>query len=159
MATGSHDDEQPWLTVSEAARRLGVSRQAVAHRIKRGTLTTKSSNRGILVRIPAASPDATVAAIVDDKLAQPLPEPLQQQVAVLKQELADLKQRLAERDTEIDRVRSLLVDQEAAHRAERTEMLTSAAAERERLLGLLERATVRPGMLERLMAIIRLNRP
>jgi excisionase family DNA binding protein len=155
MATGSHDDEQPWLTVSEAARRLGVSRQAVAHRIKRGTLTTRSSNRGILVRIPAAAPDAPVAAIIDDKLAQPL----QQQVAVLKQELADLKQRLAERDAEIDRVRSLLVNQEAAHRAERTEMLTSAAAERERLLGLLERATVRPSMLERLMALIRPNRP
>ena len=155
MTTRSHDDEQPWLTVSEAARRLGVSRQAVAHRIKRGTLETKKSNRGVLVRIPAAPPDVTVAATVDDILAQPVPEPLRQRVAVLEQELSGLKQRLADRDAEIDRFRTHLADQDATHRAERSEMLASAEAERERLLGLLERATVRPGLIVWLVAMIR----
>jgi hypothetical protein len=38
-------------------------------------------------------------------------------------------------------------------------MLASTAAERERLLGQLERTTVRPGVIERLMAIIRPTRP
>jgi glutamine synthetase len=135
-----------------------VSRQAVAHRIKRGTLATKTSNRGVLVRIPAAPSDATVAATVDDKLAQVVAEPLLQRVAVLEQELTGLKQRLADRDAEIDRIRTKLDEQEAAHRAEREKMLASAAAERERLLELLERATVRPGLIERLVTMIRPNR-
>jgi hypothetical protein len=50
-----------------------------------------------------------------------------------------------------------MADQDAAHRAERAEMAASAAAERERLL-LLERATVRPSVIERLLAIIRPSR-
>jgi hypothetical protein len=159
MATDSHDDEQPWLTIAEAARRLGVSRQAVSNRIKRGTLTTRTSNRGVLVRIPPALPDATVASTVDDDFAQPLLEPLPQRVAVLEQKLAGLKQRLEDRDVEVDRIRTQLADQGAAHRAERSEMLANAAAERERLLGLLEKTTVRPGVIERLAAIFRLTRP
>jgi hypothetical protein len=54
---------------------------------------------------------------------------------------------------------SQLVDQNAAHPAERSEMLANAAAGRERLLGQLERATVGTGVIERLMAIIRPTRP
>src|SRR4051812_17513740 len=113
MATDSHDDGQPWLTIAETARRLGVSRQAVSNRIKRGTLTTRTSNRGVLVRIPPALPDATVASTVDDDFAQPLSEPLPQRVAVLEQELAGLKQRLEDRDVEVDRIRTQLADQGA----------------------------------------------
>ena len=51
-----------------------------------------------------------------------------------------------------------MADQDAAHRAERAEMAASAAAERERLLLLLERATVRPSVIERLLAAIRPSR-
>jgi len=76
-----------------------------------------------------------------------------------------LERRLADRDAEIARqaeenarLRLEMADQDAAHRAERAEMAASAAAERERLLGLLERATVRPGVIERLLATIRPNR-
>ena len=158
MTTRLHDEEQSWLTVSEAARRLGVSRQAIQNRIKRRTLATKTSNRGVLVQIPAEQPDATVAATVVDNLAQPVAEPLPQRIAVLEQEIAGLKERLSDRDAEIDRIRAQLASQDAAHRVERSELLIAAAAERERLLGLLERASVRPGIIERLLTAIRPNR-
>jgi hypothetical protein len=52
-----------------------------------------------------------------------------------------------------------MTERDAAHRAERAEILANAAAERDRLLGLLERATVRPGVIERLLTAIRPNRP
>ena len=42
MAAGDDD----WVSVSEAARRLGVSRSAIRNRIKRGTLKTQSDNHG-----------------------------------------------------------------------------------------------------------------
>jgi hypothetical protein len=48
-----------------------------------------------------------------------------------------------------------LAERDAAHRAERAEMQANAATERERLLGLLERATVRPGVVERLLSLLR----
>ena len=62
--------EERWVSISEAARLLGVSRQAVDHRIKRGTLRTRANNRGQkLVQIPAtvevtveaSNPSTTVA--------------------------------------------------------------------------------------------------
>ena len=71
-----------WLSVSEAARQLAVSRQALHHRIKRGTLDSRKGNRGqTLVRIPSTVavlvPDGTIASspsMVDDaepRLAAP----------------------------------------------------------------------------------------
>jgi hypothetical protein len=57
-----------WLSVSEAARQLSVSRQALHHRIKRGTLDSRRGNRGqTLVRIPPTVdrqvPPGTVSSI------------------------------------------------------------------------------------------------
>ena len=94
-----------------------------------------------------------------------MPPSIGQHEEVLRERLTGLERRLADRDAEIarqaeenTRLRLEMVDQDAAHRAERAEMAANAAAERERLLGLLERATVRPSVIERLLAIIRPNR-
>jgi membrane protein involved in colicin uptake len=93
------------------------------------------------------------------------PASIGQHEEVLRERLAGLERRLADRDAEIarqaeenTRLRLEMADQDAAHRAERAEMAASAAAERERLLLLLERATVRPSVIERLLAIIRPSR-
>lgn len=39
-------EDAPWITLSEAARILGVSRTAVRQRVQRGTLPTMSDNHG-----------------------------------------------------------------------------------------------------------------
>ncbi len=94
------------------------------------------------------------------------PASVGQQEEVLRERLAGLERRLADRDAEIarqveevGRLRAEMTERDAAHRAERAEMAANAAVERERLLGLLERATVRPSVIERLLTIIRPNRP
>ena len=67
-----------WLSVSEAARQLSVSRQAIHHRIKRGTVDSRKGNRGqTLVRISSTVavlvPDGTVASSVSTvDAAEPL---------------------------------------------------------------------------------------
>jgi hypothetical protein len=159
MAPDSQNNEQPWLTVSEAARRLGVSRQAISHRIKRGTLRTQPSNHGLLVQIP---PDAPVAVTVDNEVAEALPqvllEALRERVAGLEQRLADRDAEIGRRDEEIARLQVQLSAQADKHCAERAELLAGAAAERERLLMLLERAMVRRGLLERLLSVVRPSR-
>ena len=94
------------------------------------------------------------------------PASIGQHEEVLRERLAGLERRLADRDAEvarqveeIGRLRAEMTERDAAHRVERAEMLANAAAERDRLLGLLERATVRPSVIERLLAAIRPNRP
>jgi hypothetical protein len=94
------------------------------------------------------------------------PASIGQHEEVLRERLAGLERRLADRDAEIARqeeevarLRAEMAERDTAHRVERAEMLANAAAERDRLLGLLERATVRPGVIERLLAAIRPNRP
>jgi hypothetical protein len=93
------------------------------------------------------------------------PASMGQHEEVLRERLAGLERRLADRDAEIarqaeenTRLKLEMADQDAAHRGERAEMAASATAERERLLLLLEWATVRPGVIERLLAIIRPSR-
>ena len=60
-------DEAEWVTVSEAARRLGVSRQAIRGRITRGTIPSQTDNHGhplvrpvppLPVRLPVTVCDA-----------------------------------------------------------------------------------------------------
>jgi hypothetical protein len=99
------------------------------------------------------------------------PEPAEQpsigqHEGILFERIAGLEQRLADRDAEmarqadeVARIRTEIAERDAAHRVERAELLASAAAERERLLAMLERATERPpGVVERLLAIIRPTR-
>jgi hypothetical protein len=111
---------------------------------------------------PQVSP--AYASIGSAETASPVS--IGQHEEVLRERLAGLERRLADRDAEvarqveeIGRLRAEMTERDAAHRVERAEMLANAAAERDRLLGLLERATVRPGVIERLLTAIRPNRP
>ncbi len=55
-------DNSDWVTVSEAARRLGVSRAAIRNRVKRGTLPSQSDNHGHpMVKVPLAPPGTVCA--------------------------------------------------------------------------------------------------
>ena len=61
------DDNGQWLSVADAARKLGVTRQAIQGRIKRSTIEHRQDNRGNpLVRMPdgiaPAIPQATAVA-------------------------------------------------------------------------------------------------
>ena len=48
---------EEWLTPTQAALRLGVTRTAIRNRAKRGTLESMQDNRGLLkVRLPAPAP-------------------------------------------------------------------------------------------------------
>jgi hypothetical protein len=118
---------------------------------------------GISQPTPLQAPPA-YASMGSAETASPVS--IGQHEEVLRERLAGLERRLADRDAEvarqveeIGRLRAEMTERDAAHRVERAEMLANAAAERDRLLGLLERATVRPGVIERLLTAIRPNRP
>lgn len=64
--------EEDWCSVSEAARRLGVTPTAIRNRIKRGTLEHRpNGNMGKLVRVPL-----TVPVTVTPTVPLTVPEPL-----------------------------------------------------------------------------------
>lgn len=58
------DQQSNWLSISAAAKLLGVSRQAIQNRIKRGTLETRRNNRGEMVVQCPATPPATLQTAV-----------------------------------------------------------------------------------------------
>jgi hypothetical protein len=176
------------LTIAEAALALGYSADTIRRGVVKGTGPLgdllrdagRKTNEGWIIsltdeqiaqhRKPASvsqpMPPQAPPAYASIGLQEPTEPPsIGQHEEVLRERLAGLERRLADRDAEITRqaeentrLRLEMTDQDAAHRAERAEMAASAAAERERLLGLLERATVRPSVIERLLAIIRPNR-
>jgi hypothetical protein len=64
--------EDDWCSVSEAARRLGVTPTAIRNRIRRGTLEHRANgNQGKLVRVPR-----TVPLTVPEPVPPTVPEPL-----------------------------------------------------------------------------------
>ena len=54
-------DDAPWITVSEAARLMGVSRTAVRNKMTRGTLPMMTGNRGQLMTKAELTPEKKVA--------------------------------------------------------------------------------------------------
>src|SRR3954451_11012192 len=49
---GAADVAGEWVSISEAARRCGVSRRAIRGRVDRGTLTARDGNAGRVVFVP-----------------------------------------------------------------------------------------------------------
>ena len=109
---GSNGDDNGWHTVSEAARRLGVTRQAIQARIRRGTLETRVETAGNrqrrLVRLPQAVPQPA---------AQAAPQAVAQ----------------AERDELITELRARITSLELSH--------TEAREREQRLLAIIEQLT------------------
>ena len=84
--------EPEWLTVAQAARRLGCSERAVRKRVERGRLEVRREREGnrvrTLVRIPGA---VHAAGPVAERAADPGAEP----VTELRERAARLEERLA----------------------------------------------------------------
>src|SRR3954471_10785042 len=101
---GSRDGPEPgeWLSVAEAARRIGVTEKAVRNRIRRGTAEWRpAGNHGREVLL---SPDAEAGNGSEDG-----PETVELQVRV-----ARLEERLAVVERERDLYRDLFRDRETA---------------------------------------------
>jgi hypothetical protein len=178
-----------YLTIAEAAQALGYSADTIRRGVVKGAgplaeLLRDAGRKGNEGQWLISLSDEQIARHRKASIGQPTPpqeppayasvttpEPADQasivrEDAVLLERIAGLEKRLADRDAEISRqaeevarLRVQMVERDAAHRAERSEMLTNAAAERERLLTLIERATERPpGIVERLLAVLRPNR-
>ncbi len=102
-------EESGWITLTEAARRLGVSRTAVRQRVQRGTLPTMMDNHGRpLTRLQDGSGTVRNGTFhnVPDGTVPPKTEPFQNvpQGAVSASEAVP-----------VSVVRDLLAQQQAAH--------------------------------------------
>jgi hypothetical protein len=103
-------DERQWLPLSEAARRLGKSSDAVRAMIRRGRLSTRKGNDGrLLVGVP---PDADEPASDSDR---PRGEHATDELV---QEVMDLRVALARAEAERDAARRIADADVATARAE-----------------------------------------
>jgi hypothetical protein len=111
----SLDDD--WCSISEAARRLGVTTTAVRSRIKRGTLEIRpDGNFGRLVRVPfpvqgtgaSMGPEPATLAVTEivTILSRHI-ERLEAEIEALKQERAEALTRAADRDAMAARAAAL----------------------------------------------------
>lgn len=93
--------ETVWLTVPEAARKIGVSPTAIRNRVKRGTLESKpNGNRGVLVRF----------ANGEHNRSQTVPDTVTLTVSKLEAEISALRSENEALRNERDWLRSLFVD-------------------------------------------------
>lgn len=93
--------ETVWLTVPEAARKIGVSPTAIRNRVKRGTLESKpNGNRGVLVKF----------ANGEANRSQTVPETVTLTVSKLETENAALRSENQALRDERDWLRSQLAD-------------------------------------------------
>jgi len=70
------DDNGEWLSVTAAARKLGLSRQAIQNRIKRNSIAHRRDNMGNpIVRVAATSPQPVSGAIAVHVAATPVAPP------------------------------------------------------------------------------------
>ena len=94
-------DELPWLTLSEAAERTGLSRETIRSRVRRGLLPFRRNNRGELVvqvvQVPVQVPAFEHAAPAADDTELTT---LRETVADLSAEVADLRVALARAEAE-----------------------------------------------------------
>jgi len=134
-------DVDGWVSVSECARRLGVTRAAIKSRIKRGTLPSMTDNHGNpLVRVGAgAVSDGTYRKAPPDTSRQvstdtvPVPTGSAQGVAAL---------------VSLEYVRTLLVQQQEAHCAA---MASLHAAHRDAMAMMTERIDAAECRVEQLL--------
>ena len=131
-----------WVTVTEAAKRLRITRTAVYNRIKRGTLQTQTDNHGHqLVNIDDTVTRDTLRHVTDDTVTPALNPELRQ----IAQGAADLvpvsvMQDAVERlsaafQGQIDQLRTDMAEQQARQRADQEAERQRHLAEIERLVG------------------------
>lgn len=92
-------DEEPWLSLSEAAQRSGLAREAIRARARRSQIRSRKGNRGeILVQLPAG-----LMAEAGQDMAGASAELL----ADLTAEVADLRAALARSEAEVETARAV----------------------------------------------------
>jgi hypothetical protein len=127
-------EEPPWLTMSEAATRTGLHRDAIRSRARRGLIPSRRDNRGQwLVQITAET--LATADQGDDR-------DLAMVVADLQAEVADLRVTVARAEAERDAAKTVA---------------TTEVATKDMLVGELRTllAEARKGWLERLLEALR----
>ena len=118
-------EEQPWLSLTEAAAVSGLAREAIRARVRRGLITARKGNRGeLMVQLSAGlvaevgqGEAAAMAGLVADPTA----------------EVAELRQALARATAEVDTARAVAVagvDTAKAVAEARVEAARDAAAAR-----------------------------
>jgi hypothetical protein len=112
--------EDDWCSVSEAARRLGVTPTAIRNRIKRGTLEHRpNGNQGKLVRVPRTV-SLTVPEPVPLTVAPTVSEPLRGTVPPAADGTIEALQ------AHVQTMRDLLDQQAATHAAEVARLIEGA---------------------------------
>jgi hypothetical protein len=126
-------DENGWCSVSEAARRLGVTRSAIYSRINRKTLETMTDNHGRpLVRVPVSGrrqvTGGSLRQVTDVTLTEYSPESRQSaagasdavQLSLHQAELDRLQAAsdaaVAALQNQVEQLRSAMAAQQAQHR-------------------------------------------
>ena len=103
-----HVAEDDWCSVSEAARRLGVTSTAIRNRIKRGTLEHRpNGNVGKLVKVPRTVPEPVPLTVTPT-----VPEPLGGTVTPGAEGV------IKALEAHVQTLRELLDERNAAHAAE-----------------------------------------
>ena len=102
-------EEGPWLSLTEAAQRSGLAREAIRARARRGLIPSQKGNRGdMLVQLAAdllAGHGRELAGAPADTVADLLAE------------VADLRERLARVETERESARTVATAEIAAAKA------------------------------------------
>lgn len=113
-------EEQPWLSLTEAARLTGLDREAIRSRARRGLLPSRKNNRNeLLVQVPADLVTDPDRAVTGD--GRPLAEEvtaLRAAMADLLAEMTDLKTALARSEAQVEAARAVAVADVATARAE-----------------------------------------
>jgi len=144
-----------WLSVSEAARQLSVSRQAVHHRIKRGTVDSRKGNRGqTLVRIPSTVavlvPSGTVASSSSTVDADRPPKPVQEAPELMPRSVH--KEVVEALQAALDAARSDMETERQRHDAEVERLVGQVHAERSFWIERADAAEVRAEAAEQRLA-------
>jgi hypothetical protein len=117
--------ESPWLSLTEAAQRSGLSREAVRARARRGLIPSRKGNsRETLVQLPAESVQAMSSGDQDMTGSEST------LVADLLAEVGDLRELLARAQAERDAAESVALAQVEAAKAQAAAMRELAEARR-----------------------------
>ena len=132
-----------WLSIPEAAQKLGVTPTAIRNRIKRGTLERRLGNTGRqLVEIPAGTDDqnrnplqgVTVTQTVtkcSETVSKPVTNSDDRFVVHLERQISELNERYeAQLAAERTRAEHALIAERARHAAETERLIAQFATER-----------------------------
>jgi hypothetical protein len=121
-------DEQPWLTLTEAAQRSGLAREAIRARARRKLVPSQRGNRGeLLVQLPAdllAGSGQGMADLSAGALAG-----LPAAIVDLMSEVAELREQLARAEAAVEAARAVAIADVATVKAEVSAAEARAKAE------------------------------